>query len=72
MNEIHIIVEFLPFGECWIRPYLTFLSGRSLPGIAREVTDMSFILSIYTAVLVLAIWQESHDADGMHDADKKS
>jgi len=71
MNHIHIVVEFLPFGEFHMRPYLTFQSSRSLPGIAAEVTDMSFILSIYTAVLVLAIWQESHDADGTHSADKK-
>ncbi len=54
-----------------MRPYLTCESSRSLPGIATEVTDMYFFLSIYTAVLVLAIWQESHDADGTHSADKK-
>jgi hypothetical protein len=72
MNHIHTIVEFLPFGEFHKRPYLTFQSGRSLPGIATEVTDMSFILSIYTAVLVLAIWQDRHDANGTHNADKKS
>ncbi len=33
---------------------------------------MAFFLSIYTAVLILAVWQESHDAEGTHGADKKS
>ena len=33
---------------------------------------MAIFLSIYTAVLILAIWQESHDADGTHGADKRS
>jgi hypothetical protein len=72
MNQIHILAEFLPFGEFHRRPYLTFSSGGRLPGNAREVNTMAFFLSIYTAVLVLAIWQESHDAEGTHGADKKS
>jgi len=33
---------------------------------------MAIFLSIYTAVLILAIWQESHDADGTHGANKRS
>jgi hypothetical protein len=72
MNQIHIVVEFLPFGEFHRRPYLTFQPSRRLRGVATEVIDMSFILSIYTAVLVLAIWQEGHDATATHGADKES
>jgi hypothetical protein len=63
MNLIHSLSEFLPFEEYTWRPYLVRSRAEGCPAEAREVTDMTYIISFYAAILGLAIWQENHGRD---------
>jgi hypothetical protein len=72
MNQIHIVGEFLPFGELNDCPYVKPQPGRRLHGIATEVTVMTFIFSFYAAILALAVWQENQGIDKIGCANKES
>ncbi|MCB1680012.1 MAG: hypothetical protein KDI16_15130 [Halioglobus sp.] len=66
----------MPFEEYCRRPYIGSCAEQiAAQHTATEVIIMGLILSLYAAILALAIWQERHGAqahpDPGTDADKQ-
>jgi hypothetical protein len=59
MNKIHFISEYCPFEELSRRPYIVCHGGRIIVQTTSEVMIMNIVLSIYSCILAIAVWQET-------------
>ena len=60
MNHIHIKSEYVPFEEFYSHLYIKNQARRMVPdGNTEEENNVAIIISLYSSVLALALWQAS-------------